>query len=91
MALMRHNLNPTLKTYVDLKGTFEIHDFSRTIDEWEASQPTGAACFRKSSPILAPSVPKTVTGKKSVTCFLCGKLGHISKECRSRLGMEKST
>ena len=91
VALMRHNLNPTLKTYVDLKGTFWIDDFSRTIDEWEASQPTGAACFRKSSPILVPSVPKTVTGKKSVTCFFCGKLGHVSKECRSRLGMQKST
>ena len=80
-----------LKTYVDLKETFGIDDLSRTINEWEASQPTGAACFRKSSPILVPSVPKTFTVKKSVTCFFCGKLGHISKECRSRLGMEKST
>ena len=30
----------------------------------------------------------TLTGKKTVTCFLCGKIGHISRECRSTLGGE---
>ena len=91
VAIMRQNLNPTLKTYVDLKGMFDIDNFSKTIDEWEASQPTGAACFKKLNPMLVPSAVKPVLSKKSLTCFYCGKLGHISKECRSRLGGEKST
>ena len=44
VAFMRQSLVPALKTYVDMKDTFESDEFSRTLDEWEATQP-GTTCF----------------------------------------------
>ena len=47
VALMRQNLVPSLKTYIDLKGEFDSETFSRTLDKWEATQPIGTSCFKK--------------------------------------------
>ena len=92
VALMRQNLVPSLKTYIDLKGDFESEAFSRTLDEWEATQPVGTASFKK---MYVPSSTssmiqgKTPLGKKPISCYFCGKWGHISKDCRSRLSGDK--
>jgi len=93
VAFMRHNLDPSLKTYVDLKGKFSSEEFSRTINEWEATQPFGVSCFKKqANPSLADTqtVAKTSFAKKPGSCFYCGKPGHFSKDCRSRIAREKS-
>ena len=46
VAFMRHNLNPSLKTYVDLKGVFSGKEFLSALDEWEATQSVGSKCFK---------------------------------------------
>ena len=91
IAFMRQNLVPALKTYVDLKGNFASEDFSRTIDEWESTQPVGTTCFKKQSTVASPTQSKPLLNKKTLSCFFCGKLVHISKECHSRIASEKQT
>ena len=49
VAFMHYNLNPNLKTYVDMKGVFDINRFSQTLDEWESTQPTQTSCFKRQS------------------------------------------
>ena len=90
---MRHNLNPSLKTYVDFKGEFGIEEFSRTIDEWEATQTVGSKCFKTHNSV--PSSDAQVNGKqtfvkKLVSYFYCGNQSHISKDCRSRIAKERA-
>ena len=89
VAFIRQSLVPALKTYVDMKDTFESDEFSRTLDEWEATQPVGTTCFVRqgSSSLGTPTKPGIV--RKAGTCYFCGKIGHYSKECRSRLAREK--
>ena len=41
VVLTRNWLVPPLKTYVDMTKAFEVHDYIRTIDEWERSQTEG--------------------------------------------------
>ena len=92
VALMRQNLVPSLKTYIDLKGEFDSETFSRTLDEWEATQPIGTSCFKK---VHVPPTSSGTTqgkipfGKKPIACYFCGKGGHISRDCRSRIAGDK--
>ena len=89
VAFMQQNLTPALKTYVDLKGTFDREQFSKVIDEWEATKPTGVTCFKKPTIPINPGQAKPTLNKKPITCFFCGNFGHISKESRSRLSSER--
>ena len=89
VAEVRHWLVPALKSYVDLSKAYTMRDFINTIEGWERAQPPGTPCFRKvytgvqtqsSSFRSSPYQPR-----KPVTYFHCGKAGHISRECHSRL------
>ena len=93
VAFMIHNLNPSLKTYVDLKGDFSGKELLSALDEWEATQLVGSKCFKTQANAYNSDTQvngKPTFVKESVSCFYCGKLGHISKECRSRIAKEKS-
>ena len=90
---MRQNVVPSLKTCVDMKGQFDVEEFSKTLDKWESTQPVGIACFRKQG--LGVSTPPnkqsstTSFPRKLVICFFCGKIGHMSRVCPSRLVGDK--
>jgi len=91
VALMREHLVPDLKQYVETTRRFKYRDFFETCEEWERSQPRGTLCLRRTKP--HPTVQRyqnsSYTPKKPVTCFSCGKRGHMAKECRTRPQAER--
>jgi len=89
VALMRDRLVPSLKSYVDITRRYKLGEFVSTCEEWERSQPRGTPCFRKSRSSVtvqgrAQGNSQPYPLKKPLTCFTCGKVGHMSRECRSR-------
>jgi len=89
VALMRNRLVPSLKSYVDTARRFQIGDFLGTCEDWERSEPRGTSWFRKNrGGQIALGRQQGSNGpypaKRPVTCFTCGKSGHMSRECRSR-------
>ena len=91
VAQTRSWLVPPLKTFIDMSQTFGLQEYISKIEEWEKSQPVGTACFKKTYPghQLTSTFNKPHPYKKPITCFYCGKTGHVSRECRSRLAEER--
>ena len=96
VVLTRNCLVPSLKSYVDMTRKFELNEYVKIIEEWEHTQPMGTSCFKKTltgfqQPTLTRQSNSQYQAKKPVTCFHCGKQGHMLKECRSRLAAERQT
>jgi len=87
IAAARDHLTPALKTIIDTGMHYSHKPFVEACEQWVKSQPRGTSCFRR--PRLTNAVSgKTSTNlpfnKRGVTCYSCGKSGHMSKECRFR-------
>ena len=86
VAIARYNSN------MDMKGNFSKDIFCRTTDEWQANQPPGTKWSRRGD---HTSSPYERLGSKSIrkpgTCFHCGKQGHYSRECRTRLVEDRNS
>ena len=96
VALTRNWLDPSLKSYVDRTRKFELNEYVKTIEEWEHTQPMGTSCFKKTltgfqQPTLTRQSNNQYQAKNPVTCFYCGKQGHMLKECRSWLADDRQT
>ena len=72
----------------------ELQPFLRIAEEWERLQPEGTPLFKKSvqpgqSTLYRQSQTPHTGVRKNMTCYHCGKVGYISRDCRTRLVAEK--
>jgi len=92
VAINIYFLSPELKQYIDLKGTFVKDNFSKSVEEWQATQPQRLDGRKRPNPNKSErSSMRPGSAKKPGTCYFCRKMGHYTKKCRSRLATEKTT
>ena len=84
VAVARYALTADAKMYMDIKGTFDGDGFCRSLDEWQKTHPGRQVWDHKARQPLERT-PSRVPGRRSGSCFHCGKPGHFASECRTRL------
>ena len=89
MGAMRSHMVPDLKMYIDLAKLTNRTELEGLMTQWVQSQPYKRNMFRSTGGSRytnqmgdSPSTTSGSSFKKPITCFSCGKLGHMSRECR---------
>ena len=90
IAIVRYFLNQDLKQYMDLKGHFDKEQFCKGVEEWQTTQAPGTKWSKCST--HSEKFSGRVGQVKSISaCYFCGKKGHFSIDCRSRIAAEKTS
>ena len=77
------------KTYMDLTEANCNPKYALKMEEWERSHPEVKQRLKLDIPSSNRDHGSQPDGKRSVTCYHCGKAGHMSRDCRIRLATEK--
>ena len=89
VAIARYFLQPDIKQYVDVKGSFDNDGFCRAIEEWQRTHSgTQVWDYRQRTPIDKQQA-RFNPGRKQGSCYHCGKGCHFAYECRSRLAGDR--
>ena len=85
---------PDLMTYIDMTKAVDKQQFLMTAEEWDRSQPDKRHWYKHSGGYRQgyqysegnrsgqTQGSFNPTGRKPLTCFSCGKVGHQSRDCR---------
>ena len=89
VAFVRSLMVPELKNYLDLT---DMQRFLMKAEEWERSQPDRKYILKQQSGDSYNNMFRqgqhhsfSSGPKRTITCFLCGKQGHMSKYSRARI------
>ena len=77
--------NPRIQNLHEAKGNPK---YVMKMEEWERAHPEIKQRFRIDSLNVSSEHSSHFERKNGVTCFHCGKVGHMLHECRSRLAQE---
>ena len=102
MGALRANMVLELKMYLDLAKPTTKPEFDAVIDQWVKAQPYKRSVYKQQSGYRSGDSyklrqennnnPYNSANRRPVTCYSCGKVGHMSKECRSKpLQLQRQT
>ena len=92
IAYVRSKMIQDYKTFMDLTEADSNPKYSMKMDEWERAHPEIKQRFKIDNPSSSRREQVyQMERKKGVTCFHCQKVGHISRECRTRLAAGKES
>ena len=89
IAFVRSKMIQEFNTYMDLTEANCNPKYAIKMEEWEISHPGVKQRFKLDIPSSNRDHESQPDGKRSVTCYHCGKAGHMSRDCCTRLATEK--
>jgi len=82
IALLRAKMIPQFKTLMDLTEVTTFQKYILKMEEWERTHPEVKLKFKIHMHPKKMFLPLT---RNSISRFHCGKVGHISRDCLTRL------
>ena len=90
VGIARFYMSQEVQSHMDVMRLFALNDFSMAMEEWHKTHPGRQMWnLRKLELVDKQQSFRPSSGRKPGACFHCGKPGHFSAECRSRLAEEK--
>ena len=83
-ARVRSWFTAPLKEYVDQKEPASNSELVARVNQWLASRGDDKPVFTRRESKRVTPYPVGGGQRKAASCFLCGKVGHLARQCRAR-------